>query len=137
MSGLAGLLAGRHPAGIYRWQSELSAAEVRAPVEVAGWRFGYVDGWTAPGRAGLLTGVAATLAFPDWFGQNFDALADCLRDLPGPTLLLWDGWGALASEEPEIFEIARAVFEERSGEQPAFAVLLRGAGPAVGVPLLG
>jgi RNAse (barnase) inhibitor barstar len=31
-------------------------------------------------KAGLLEALARDLAFPDWFGRNWDALADCLAD---------------------------------------------------------
>ena len=33
------------------------------------------------GKAALLERFAAALAFPDWFGANWDALEDCLGDL--------------------------------------------------------
>jgi hypothetical protein len=32
-------------------------------------------------KAALLQRIGATLGFPDWFGQNWDALEDCLTDL--------------------------------------------------------
>lgn len=32
-------------------------------------------------KAGLLAALAREMAFPEWFGQNWDALADCLADL--------------------------------------------------------
>lgn len=32
-------------------------------------------------KAELLARLAAALHFPDWFGHNWDALADCLTDL--------------------------------------------------------
>lgn len=32
-------------------------------------------------KAGLLARIAIALDFPDWFGHNWDALADCLGDL--------------------------------------------------------
>lgn len=136
MSGLAGILGGHHPAGVYRWHGAMAEAEVKRTVEHAGWTCGVVDGWTHQDKAGLLAEVAATLEFPAWFGHNLDALADCLRDLIEPTILLWDGWGPLAREDEHAFEAALEVFTERAGQTPPFVVLLRGGGPEVDVPSL-
>jgi barstar (barnase inhibitor) len=36
----------------------------------------------------LLKNIAAALDFPDWFGANWDALEDCLSDLPGKGYVL-------------------------------------------------
>jgi hypothetical protein len=36
----------------------------------------------------LLQNIAAALDFPDWFGQNWDALEDCLSDLAGEGYVL-------------------------------------------------
>lgn len=33
------------------------------------------------GKQAVLASIAASLAFPDWFGGNWDALEDCLTDL--------------------------------------------------------
>jgi hypothetical protein len=35
----------------------------------------------APGKAAMLAAIARALAFPEWFGGNWDALEDCLADL--------------------------------------------------------
>lgn len=35
----------------------------------------------APGKDAMLAATARALAFPDWFGGNWDALEDCLCDL--------------------------------------------------------
>ncbi len=137
MSGLAGLLAGRRDPGVYQWQAAFDADEVRRAVEHAGWRFGYVDGWTHQDKAGLLSELAGSLGFPGWFGRNYDALMDVLRDVTEPTLVLWDGWGTLARSDRRAFGLALSIFGDRAADGPApFAVLLRGEGPGIRVPVL-
>ena len=68
-------------------------------------------------KAELLARIARTLRFPDWFGHNWDALADCLGDLSwldgaGQLLVFDDAWG----------------WRERDGED--FATLLDICGEA-------
>jgi hypothetical protein len=140
MSGLAGVLAGHQPAGVYRWHAAFPPAEVRHTVEHAGWRFAVVDGWTHQDKAAFLTAIGAALDFPEWYGENFDALVDCLRDVSGSdgagTVLLWEGWGPLAREDRRAFDIAVDVLTGRCGDRPPFVVLLRGDGPDTTVPSL-
>lgn len=54
--------------------------EAPAPAEVDGFVAG-VDGSAVQSRAELLDSIGAALEFPDYFGRNWDALDDCLRDL--------------------------------------------------------
>lgn len=138
MSGLAGLLAGHHPPGVYQWHAAFGPQDVRHTVEHAGARFAYVDGWTHQEKTELLEALAEALEFPDSFGHNFDALGDCLRDLGGqPTVLLWDGWGPLARSDRRAFEVAADILADRTTAGPSpMSVLLRGDGPDIGVPSL-
>ena len=135
MSGLAALLAGRAAPGIYRWKSGFEVEDVRHAVDHAGWTFGYVDGLHAQTKPELLREIGQALDFPDWYGENFDALADCLTDVDDGdgTVLLWDGWGALARQEPRAFSVALSVLGGRVNADRGgpFAVLLRGEGPEV------
>lgn len=137
MSGLAGLLAGHHAAGVYQWHTAFEPADVRRTVEHAEWRFGYVDGWTHQDRDGLLGAFGAALAFPDHFGHSFDTLAECLGDVTDPTVLLWEGWGPLARTDRRAFDVCLDILTERTEDTPPFAVLLRGDGPpGIDVPAL-
>ncbi|WP_205474664.1 barstar family protein [Nocardioides sp. SYSU D00038] len=129
MSGLAALLAGRRPPGVYRWHASFEPAVVRDAVEAAGARLGHVDGWPLPDRAAVLAELGVALGFPDWHGRNLDALWDCLTDLTAPTVLLWDGWSVLARADEPAFAGVLGVLRDRSAEEPAFSTLLRGEGP--------
>ena len=137
MSGLAAVLAGRVAPGIHLWSGAFDVADVRHTVEHAGWGFGYVDGWTrADTKPAFLAAVGETLGFPDWYGHNFDALADCLHDIGAGTdgvVLLWEGWATLARADEKAFSIALSVLGSRvhADRGVPFSVLLRGDGPAV------
>lgn len=133
MSGLAAVLAGRESPGIYRWHGAFDVEDVRHAVEHAGFRFGHVDGWTAQSKAEFLAAVGETLDFPDYYGQNFDALADCLHDVADDTVLLWDGWGTFARTDERGFSVALSVLGGRvhADRGGRFSVLLRGDGPDV------
>ena len=137
MSGLAAVLAGHEPPGIHRWHGAFDVADVRHAVEHAGWGFGWVDGWTgADTKPAFLAAVGEALDFPDHYGQNFDALADCLHDIGAGTdgvLLLWDGWATLARTDEKAFNVALSVLGSRvhADRGVPFSVLLRGDGPPV------
>jgi Barstar (barnase inhibitor) len=76
----------------------------------------------------LLQNIAAALAFPDWFGHNWDALEDCLTDLswreaPGSVLLFED---AKPSDDLGVLlDILRTSAEWWAGRgKPFFAVFV-------------
>ncbi len=129
MSGLAGVLAGRHDAGVHRWHNALHVPDVQHAVEHAGWTFGYVDGVALESKKEILGAIGDALSFPDHYGGNLDALRDCLRDLPKNTVLLWDGWGSLARAKPDAFERVCRVLGKQADGEPTLEVLLRGPGP--------
>ena len=136
MSGLAGLLAGHFPAGVYRWHGAFAAADVQHAVEHAGHRFAHVDGWTAQTKAEFLAAVGEALGFPDHYGRNLDALEDCLRDVEvgeAGAVLLWDGWSTLARNDDRTFRVLLDIFRRRAGDgrKGPLSVLLRGEGPDV------
>ena len=116
---------------------------VRRPDEVleaaaaAGFDVARIDLRGAAGRDALLERVARALAFPDWFGGNWDALEDCLADLSwraarGHVLLIS---GASAGDElgilADVLGTTADYWRERG--RPFFAVFVA---PPTGLALL-
>jgi hypothetical protein len=76
---------------------DLAAArrdELLAAADALGYPLAAIDIGGCADKTALLQTLAAALEFPDWFGHNWDALADALADLgwlpeaPGYVLLL-------------------------------------------------
>jgi hypothetical protein len=67
-----------------------------------------IDGSRIGDEQDLFSALAAELSFPDWFGANWDALLDCLRDLgaggeaPDAVTLLVEDAGSLLARAPRI-----------------------------------
>jgi RNAse (barnase) inhibitor barstar len=100
-------------AGIYQLPPDFDALEAAAADnDFALWR---IDLSAVRTKQELLDTIARELAFPDWFGGNWDALEDCLTDLAwcvasGYVLILANA-GGFAAAEPEEFETALEVFD--------------------------
>lgn len=69
---------------------------------------------------GVFERVATALAFPDWFGANWDALFDCLNDLSWlPSrgyVLVFEHAGGLGDEAPQVLESLRQLLIESAAE---------------------
>ncbi|MGW3497256.1 barstar family protein [Streptomyces sp. NPDC001020] len=83
-------------------------------------------------KAAFMERIVHALELPDWFGRNWDALADSLAD---PTvwpagaaekglLLVVRGWQPYAKARPGEWEIAQEVFSEAVDRTPGLSVLL-------------
>ena len=84
-------------------------------------------------KPALMKNIAAALDFPDWFGANWDALEDCLSDLPEKGyVLLFDG-AQPGDELGVLIDVLRSGAEWWAGRgKPFFAVFVD---PARGLPL--
>lgn len=83
----------------------------------------------------LLKAIARELAFPAWFGDNWDALEDCLTDLEGDGhVLLFTGAEGLPAEERGILleVLDSAASFHGAHAKPFFAVFVD---PARALPL--
>ncbi len=67
-------------------------------------------------KSGLLAAVSSAFRFPDWFGHNWDALADSLADLSwlpaAGYLLLVEGYATLAREAPDDWQTFLEILDE-------------------------
>jgi len=121
--------AGAQRSGVYRAQDArgLSAADAPAldviPISLSG----------VAGKAALLERFAAALAFPEWFGANWDALEDCLGDLSwrraAGRLLVIDGFEALQQTAHDDFRVLLGLLGDvaqdwAAGGQPFYAVFI-------------
>ncbi|MEU8763889.1 barstar family protein [Streptomyces sp. NPDC048659] len=83
-------------------------------------------------KAAFMDRCATTLALPDWFGRNWDALADCLTDLPEPVVLVVTGWQEYAATHPREWRLAQDVFATAVEERPARLAVLLSLGEVFG-----
>lgn len=78
MSKLAERLRDASRSGVYR-ASRLDAVE--DAVRGTGLHYARIELRGRADKAAVLEALSSALAFPDWFGGNWDALEDCLADL--------------------------------------------------------
>ncbi|GAA1744161.1 barstar family protein [Luedemannella helvata] len=115
MTGLsaAQLLSGAAPP-VHRGALVPSADVMAAEVGAAGWTVRRLPEAGVRDGVAFLAACGRALDFPHWYGQNWDALGDCLVDLswlPGPgTALLWTDSAALAEADPAAWRTALDVF---------------------------
>jgi len=132
MSKLLQRLSDASKSGVYRTArvDEVLDASQGSRLQVA--RIGLAG---AAGKDALLERMARSLAFPQWFGGNWDALEDCLSDLSwskadGHVLLIEDAAALPADERgilTDILSSVAAYWAER--KRPFFAVFVGGAPP--------
>ena len=109
-------VAGGADGSRYVYEAPLTAEAILAVGTLArslGFEFVRVDLSGCSDKAEFLQRIATALAFPSWFGHNWDALFDCLSDLgwrpaPGYVLLL-ENPREFRDAEPEVFDTALAI----------------------------
>ncbi|MFE7070994.1 barstar family protein [Streptomyces sp. NPDC057620] len=83
-------------------------------------------------KAGLMERCVRALELPEWFGRNWDALADSLTDpsvWPAAAgerglLVVVTGWRTYARVRPDEWETAEDVFAQAADRTPALTVAL-------------
>jgi RNAse (barnase) inhibitor barstar len=93
-----------------------AVAGIRARAATLGFDCVSIDLEACEEKAEFLDRVSKSLAFPAWFGGNWDALYDCLADLgwrpaPGYVVVLERASG-LREAQPEVFDTALLLMDD-------------------------
>ncbi|MFD1660785.1 barstar family protein [Streptomyces caeni] len=91
-----------------------------------------LDLWGTADKAAFMERIVRALDLPDWFGRNWDALADSLTDravwpagaAERGLLLVVRGWQPYAAAQPREWAIAQEVFREAVRRTPGLCVAL-------------
>jgi len=118
---------GVYPAGTVRSNSVIIKAALARGLEVS-----RIDVKNVNSKAGFLKKVADGLEFPDYFGMNWDALADCLGQTCGTTaggrVIILTGFGGFAARCPGESRLAEKIFTRAAGsckeENSRFYIIL-------------
>jgi RNAse (barnase) inhibitor barstar len=138
------LLSDPGEAGIFARPGD--GAELDAAAERAGLTRWAVDLTGVTTKEQLLATLAQRLAFPEWFGGNWDALNDVLAEMaweqPGGVVLTLRNCGELAQADPDSLETALEVLDSVAegcyDEDIPFWVFVDGIDPeAFDLPILG
>ena len=138
MKSSLGTLLDSGESGLFLLEGDVDANVVRLQSLARGYDYIWLDANAVSDKSDFLQQAKTAFHLPDYFGENWDALTDCLMDLswlPGPRwVVLVRGLERLFGLDPQsyqtIFEIldeARTFWEEQ--EQPFIVLLGEDCGP--------
>lgn len=131
--------------GLYQVSGRVPLVTLRRQIARAGVRPAVLDGDAITDKSSLLRACADALAFPAYFGHNWDALADCLTDLswlPAPGhAIVYDHPAPLIRRAPADWAVALDIFQDaaaywRAAGEPFVVLLRRTAGLTPAIPHL-
>jgi RNAse (barnase) inhibitor barstar len=130
---------------VYQLQTEVSIEYLSKNCETKGFQFFYINGNQVSNKETFLNEFALSLQFPDYFGNNWDALEDCLTDLEWVSaqgyVIFYEDAGNFTQQHPQDWKIALDVLSSavefwQKQDIPMY-VLIKGSGDAIAqLPLL-
>lgn len=96
--------------GVYLAPEDVDALRVEA--KRAGIAWFDVNLARVESKREFLTACAKALRFPEGFGRNWDALADCLKDLYADTLVSFRNGDAFSEGAPDDYATALEIFQD-------------------------
>ncbi|MFH8684135.1 barstar family protein [Streptomyces lydicus] len=117
---LVAVLDGSTPPGVLTWPADRPVAEALAAARDAGWTGAVLELADVTDKAAFMERCAGALRLPEWFGRNWDALADCLTDLSWcpagrGRLLVVTGWQGYAAAAPDDWSVVESILADAVG----------------------
>lgn len=104
-----------YPPGVYRLVNTVSAARILETITDWGWYAGYINGTMVHGKSSFLVAAGQALAFPRYYGQNWDALEEMINDLSwirsAGYVILYDDVYRFTVAQPEAWQTALTIFQ--------------------------
>jgi hypothetical protein len=125
------LVAGRRAPGVYAAHVSALPGTIAAALRAHDVPTAALDTAGIHDKAAFLECCARDLSLPAWFGRNWDALADVLRERRG--VLVWSGAGDL---DADVVAVALDVLRERAAAAPPFSAVLLDPPGALALPAL-
>jgi hypothetical protein len=122
-----------HPSGVYRLITRKRPAPILTMITDWGWYAGYINGKEVNDKRAFLLAAGSALAFPAYYGRNWDAFEEMVRDLdwlraPG-YVILYDYVYRFAAHQPDAWQTALSILHNACATWQAegipFYVLLR------------
>lgn len=134
MKRLSDMLKDPKTSGVYLLDESLSVEHLEKLASERGLAFYHLEGQDIRDKDQFLKETALALRFPEYFGNNWDALADCLTDMSWHEtdgfVILYDHFDLLAEHSPRDFEMALDIFRESAefwfNQGKSLFVLLQG-----------
>jgi hypothetical protein len=122
-----------YPPGIYRLTSRAHPRAILATITDWRWYAGYINGSVVNDKQTFLLAAGQALAFPSYYGRNWDAFEEMVNDLSwihaAGTLLLYDRVYRFAASQPAEWQTALLILQSACArwqhEGFPFYVLLR------------
>ncbi len=139
LEGLESLLEAQR-GGVFFLPGNAAPKAVQSAAKGAGFAFFHIDGKNISRKEQLLNATATALGFPKHFGQNWDALEECLGELEAEAdgfVIFYDHIDGMLAAHPDQFstlvEICRDAVASWKEDGNAMVVLFSGSKAPKGV----
>jgi ribonuclease T1 len=113
---LSNMLADSTASGVYLLEESSPVPQVEIVTRERGLAFFHLEGRDIHDKDHFLKEAALALGFPEYFGNNWDAFADCLMDMSWHEaegfVVLYNHFDTLTEDSPQAFATVLDIFRE-------------------------